>query len=183
VCQDWGGLLGLRLVAEAPERFRGLVAANTGLPDGSLRMPPIWWRFREVVETVEVLDVGQLVAAGVQRGLSDAERAAYDAPFPSEAHKAGARAMPGLVPQDPADPGAGDNVAAWKVLRTLDLPVVTAFSDGDPITRGGEALLQAGMPGAAGQPHVTLPGGHFLQEDCPGELAAITIDLVRRTAG
>jgi haloalkane dehalogenase len=101
LCQDWGGLLGLRLLAEDPDRFRAVVAANTGLPDGTVQMPEVWWHFREVVETVDVLQIGQLVQAGVRRTLSTTELAAYDAPFPTEDHKAGPRSMPGLIPQSP----------------------------------------------------------------------------------
>ena len=119
VGQDWGGLIGLRLVAEHPDRFAGVVAANTGLPTGDFDMPELWWMFRNAVETAEVLDIGRLVAAGCVSGLDDATRAAYDAPFPDEASKAGPRVMPTLVPTRPDDPAAEANRAAWAVLSPV----------------------------------------------------------------
>src|SRR5664279_431741 len=91
VGQDWGGLIGLRLVAENPDRFARVVAANTGLPTGDYRMPDIWWTFREAVERAESLDVGRFVESGCVRGLAAEDRAAYDAPFPVEESKAGPR--------------------------------------------------------------------------------------------
>jgi len=181
LCQDWGGLLGLPLVAEDPGRFAGVVAANTGLPDGSLRMPPEWQAFRDFVEGSEDLPVGWLVSRAVALPMDPRVQAAYDAPFPSPEFKAGPRAMPGLIPQSPDMPQAAENVAAWDSLRRYTAPFVTAFSDGDPITRGADGLFQARVPGAAGQPHVILAGGgHFLQEDVPGPLADVVADLVDR---
>jgi len=104
VGQDWGGLIGLRLVAEQPGRFARVVAANTGLPMGDVDMPEIWWLFHDAVAKAPVLDIGRLVAAGCVRGLGDAARAAYDAPFPTEESKVGPRVMPTLVPVRPDDP-------------------------------------------------------------------------------
>src|SRR4051794_4164220 len=142
VGQDWGGLIGLRLVAEHPDRFAAVVAANTGLPTGDFDMPEIWWMFREAVEKADVLDIGRLVAARCGRGMDDDVRAAYDAPFPTEASKAAARAMPGLVPTRPDDPATPANRAAWAFLGSWDRPFLTAFSDSDPITGGMDAILQ-----------------------------------------
>ena len=105
VGQDWGGLIGLRLVAEHLDRFTGVVAANTGLPTGDLPMPDIWWQFRRAVEKAEHLDVGRLVAAGCVQPMSDEVRAAYDAPYPDESFKAGPRVMPTLVPHVTGRPG------------------------------------------------------------------------------
>ena len=124
VGQDWGGLIGLRLVAEHPDRFIRVVAANTGLPTGDHDMPEVWWRFRRAVEKAQVLDIGRLVAAGCVRPMTTEVRAAYDAPFPEERAKAGARAMPSLVPTRPDDPASQANRAAWKVLSASDLPVL-----------------------------------------------------------
>lgn len=172
VGQDWGGLIGLRLVAEHPGRFRAHVAANTGLPTGDRDMPPVWWQFRRAVETAEVLDIGRLVRSGCRTALPAAVAAAYDAPFPDETYKAGPRAMPTIVPTRPDDPAAPANRAAWAVLRELDLPLLAAFSDGDPITAPMLPLL-LDLPGAAGRDHPTITGaGHFLQEDAGPELAA-----------
>jgi haloalkane dehalogenase len=180
VGQDWGGLLGLRLVAEHPDRFAAVVAANTGLPTGDTDMPEVWWRFRRAVERAEVLDVGRLVQSGCRTRLDPDVRAAYDAPFPHESHKAGPRAMPRLVPTRPDDPATTANRAAWEALTRCDLPFLCAFSDGDPITAAMEPLLRERVPGAAGREHPTITGaGHFLQEDAGEELAAAITDFVR----
>jgi haloalkane dehalogenase len=171
VGQDWGGLLGLRLVAEHPDRFARVVAANTGLPTGDVDMPEIWWLFHDAVAKAPVLDVGRLVAAGCVRGLADDVRAAYDAPFPTEDSKAGPRAMPELVPVRPDDPATGANRAAWGALGEWRKPFLTAFSDSDPITGGMEGILQQHVPGALGLDHPTIANaGHFLQEDAGEEL-------------
>lgn len=181
VCQDWGGLLGLRLVAEHPERFAAVVAANTGLPDGTVRMPPEWLRFRDFVLRTEDLPTGLLVAGAVVTPLAEEVRAAYDAPFPDASYKAGPRVMPSLIPLSPDMPGAAANVAAWESLAQFQRPFVCAFSDSDPITRGADRLFRERVPGAAGQPHVTLAGaGHFLQEDVPAELAEVVRAVVAR---
>lgn len=179
VAQDWGGLIGLRLVAEHPDRFAKVVAANTGLPTGDFDMPEIWWQFRAAVESAPTLDIGRLVEAGCVRGLTDADRAAYDAPFPTEASKAGARAMPTLVPTRPDDPATPANRAAWDVLTAWDKPFLTAFSDSDPITGAMAPILRQLVPGAAGLEHPTLAhAGHFLQEDAGSELGAIVARFI-----
>ena len=184
VGQDWGGLIGLRLVAEHPDRFAAVVAANTGLPTGDFDMPQIWWMFREAVEKADVLDIGRLVAAGCVRGMSDDVRAAYDAPFPTEASKAGPRAMPGLVPTQPDDPAAPANRAAWAFLGSWDRPFLTAFSDSDPITGGMDAILQRHVPGAHGLAHPTIENaGHFLQEDAGDELGSVVADFIAPPPG
>lgn len=178
-CQDWGGLIGLRVVAAHPDRFAALVVANTGLPTGAQQMSEAFLAWQRYSQTVEDFPVGAMLQGASQRELADAEVAAYDAPFPDDAHKAGPRAMPALVPTSPEDPAAAANAAAWEVLRTFDRPVVTAFSDGDPITAGGERPFQTLVPGAVGQPHRTPSGGHFLQEDAGEELAALITQVAR----
>jgi haloalkane dehalogenase len=181
VGQDWGGLLGLRLVAEHPRRFAAVVAANTGLPTGDHDMPEVWWRFRRAVETAATLEIGRLVQAGCRSELPPAVRAAYDAPFPTEAYKAGPRAMPTIVPTRPDDPATEANRAAWAALSRSDVPFLCAFSDGDPITAAMGPVLQQAMPGAAGRRHPTISGaGHFLQEDAGPALAAEVVGFVRR---
>jgi haloalkane dehalogenase len=180
--QDWGGLVGLRLVAENPDRFARVVAANTGLPDGRHEMPKIWWAFREAVEKAERLDVGRFVASGCRTPLAPELQAAYDAPFPDEASKAGARAFPLLVPTSPEDPAAVANQQAWSVLTELDLPFLCAFSDSDPITGPMAAVLAATMRGAAGRDHPTIrDAGHFLQEDAGEELGHVVAAFVQGT--
>jgi haloalkane dehalogenase len=174
--QDWGGLIGLRLVAAYPERFARVVVANTGLPTGE-GFSEAFNRWLEFSQTTPVLPISDIVSMGCVRALSAAEKAAYDAPFPDESYKAGARRFPALVPITPQHASVAENKAAWKVLESFTHPFLTAFSDSDPITRGGERLFQQRVPGAEGQPHVTIQSaGHFLQEDKPDEIA----DLLHR---
>lgn len=178
VGQDWGGLIGLRLAAEHPDRFARVVAANTGLPTGDVDMPEVWWRFHDAVAKAEVLDVGRLVASGCARGLADDVRAAYDAPYPTEASKAGPRAMPELVPVRPDGPATEANRAAWAALGEWDKPFLVAFGDSDPITGAMAPILERHVPGADG---ITVidNAGHFLQEDAGAELG----ELVREFMG
>lgn len=183
VGQDWGGLIGLRLVAEHPDRFDRVVAANTFLPTGD-RDPGsaflAWQRFSQ--ETPE-FPVGRIVQAGCVTDLPDEVVAAYDAPFPDEAYKAGARQFPVLVPTRPDDPAAAPNRRAWEVLARWEKPFLCAFSDADPITRGADAVFRKLVPGTAGQPHVAIEGaGHFLQEDKGEELARVVVAFIEATA-
>jgi haloalkane dehalogenase len=178
-CQDWGGLIGLRLVARFPERFARVVAANTGLPVGG-RKPPLafklWVAFSQLVPR---FPVGWLVSKGTVRGLTAPEQAAYDAPFPDERYKAGVRQFPLLVPVTDKHASVAESKTAWQVLSQFDKPFLTAFGDSDPITRGGERILQERIPGARGQPHTTIAqAGHFLQEDQPLKL----VELIDRQA-
>ncbi len=179
VCQDWGGLIGLRLVAEMPERFKAIVAANTGLPTGDRPMPDIWEQFRKAVETAPDLSVSRLVSSGCVHGLSDAALAAYDAPFPDDSYKAGVRSFPNLVPRTPDDPARAANLQAWQALSQFTKPVLTAFSDSDPITKGGDKVFQKLIPGTQGQAHTTIQlAGHFLQEDKGEEFAKVVVDFL-----
>ncbi|PWR21814.1 haloalkane dehalogenase [Zavarzinia compransoris] len=177
-CQDWGGLIGLRLVAAFPERFAGLIVANTALPVGS-GLSEGFKAWLDFSQGVPQLPVGAILNGGTGQALSPQEIAAYDAPFPDETYKAGARQFPVLVPITPEHASVAENKAAWAVLERFERPVITAFSDGDPVTRGGEAVFQARIPGARGQPHVTLEGGHFLQEDCPDAIVAVIDGMIR----
>jgi haloalkane dehalogenase len=178
-CQDWGGLIGLRLVAEHTDRFARVVASNTFLPTGDQKMPDAFFAWQTFSQTVPELAVGRIVAGGCARPVAPEVVAGYDAPYPDERYKAGARQFPMLVPARPDDPAAPANRAAWDRLRAFDRPFLTAFGDSDPITRGADALLQAAIPGAKGQPHVTVArAGHFSQEDAGPELAAIVARFV-----
>jgi haloalkane dehalogenase len=182
VCQDWGGLIGLRLVAEHPERFARVVAANTFLPTGDTDPGPAFLAWRTFSQEVPEFPVGRIVSGGCATPLPPEVVAAYDAPFPEERFKSGARQFPLLVPARPDDPASGPNREAWKVLERWERPFLTAFSDSDPITAGGDRVLQARIPGAQGQPHTTIAGGgHFLQEDRGAELAGVVIDFIART--
>jgi len=180
VGQDWGGLIGLRLVAEHPDRFARVVAANTGLPTGDQPMPEVWLRFREVVRTAPALSVSRLVQSGCQTRLAPEVLAAYEAPFPDPSFAAAVRAMPNLVPASPDDPAAEANRAAWRQLSGWDKPFLVAFSDGDPITGGMAPILKRAIPGAAGIEHPVISGaGHFLQEDAGERLGAVIAGFVR----
>ncbi|MFA6124328.1 MAG: haloalkane dehalogenase [Sphingomonas sp.] len=180
-CQDWGGLIGLRLAAAFPDRFARLVIANTGLPigTGSSAGFDAWLTFSQ---NVPLFPVGAIVNGGTVRELSADEIAAYDAPFPDESYKEGARQFPTLVPITPDHASVAENRAAWAVLERFDKPVLTAFSDKDAVTAGGEKIFIERVPGARGQPHTIIPGaGHFLQEDAPEQLSALIDGFIRRT--
>ncbi len=180
VGQDWGGLIGLRLVAEHQDRFARVVAANTGLPTGDQPMPDVWLRFREVVRTAPRLSVSRLVQAGCQTTLSADVLAAYEAPFPDPSYAAAVRAMPDLVPADPDNPASAANRAAWRELTRWHKPFLVAFSDRDPITAAMAPVLKRTIPGAAGLEHPVLEGaGHFLQEDAGERLGHIVAAFVR----
>lgn len=182
VCQDWGGLIGLRLVGEHPERFARVVAANTFLPTGD--QPPgeaflAWQRYSQ--ETPQ-FNVGQIVNGGCLTDLSAEVIAAYDAPFPDDTYTAGTRQFPLLVPTSPDDPATPANRAAWEALRRFDRPFLCAFSDSDPITRGANAVLASHIRGAAKHTPVTITGaGHFLQEDKGEQLAQVIAQFVGAT--
>ncbi len=182
VAQDWGGLIGLRLVAEHPNRFARVVTANTSLPTGAGKPSAAFLSWLQFSQEVETFPTGTIINAGCATDLSPEVMAAYDAPFPDEAFTEGARQFPILVPITPDDPAAAANRAAWDVLARWTKPFLTAFSDGDPITAGSERVLQERIPGAGGRPHVTVAGGgHFLQEDKGPELAQAVIDFVAST--
>jgi haloalkane dehalogenase len=170
--QDWGGLIGLRLLAAQPDRFSRLVVANTGMPTGDQRMPEAFMAWREFVRNTPDFDCGRIVQGATIRTLTDAEVAAYDAPFPDDSYRAGPRVMPSLVPISPDDPSSEPNRRAWRTLFGWERPTLTLFSDSDPITAGGERVFQSRIPGAQGQPHRTIESaGHFLQEDAADLLA------------
>ena len=181
-CQDWGGLIGLRLAAEHADRFDRIVAANTGLPTGDRPVTEAFLAWQRFSQETPDFPVGKLVIGGCVTDLAPEIVAAYDAPFPEERYKSGARQFPTLVPTRPDDPSAVPNRRAWEVLRRWDKPFLTAFSDSDPITRGGERVFQKHVPGAKGRPHVTIAGaGHFLQEDQGPELARVVAEFIART--
>ncbi|WP_050928334.1 haloalkane dehalogenase [Aestuariivita boseongensis] len=182
VCQDWGGLIGLRLVAAMPERFDRVVTANTALPTGDQPMGEAFESWRAFSQEVPVFPAGKIVYGGTTKKIDEAEIAAYDAPFPDESYKAGARQFPTLVPSRPDDPASQPNREAWEVLRTFDKPWLTAFGADDKVMAGVDKVFQKLIPGAAGQPHTILPdAGHFLQEDVGPELAALVNQFIEAT--
>ncbi|QZD88223.1 haloalkane dehalogenase [Qipengyuania psychrotolerans] len=179
-CQDWGGLLGLRMVAHDPEQFVCVVASNTFLPAGGTPSKA-FLAWREYARTTDDFRIGPLLQRSTVTELTEAEVAAYDAPFPKEAFKAAARAFPALVPVEDGMPGVEDNKAAWPSLAAYDKPFLTLFGEDDPITRGSEKFLIDRIAGAEGLSHRTLPGcGHFCQEDRPQELAKGIIEMARK---
>ncbi len=181
VCQDWGGLIGLRLLANHPDRFARVVAANTGLPTGDHPISEAFLSWRKFSMEVPEFDIGAIITMGCQKTPSAEANAAYNAPFPDETYKEGARIFPSLVPAEPDDPASHANRKAWEVLSQFGRPFLTAFSDGDPITKGGERIFQKQIPGAQGQPHTTIKGaGHFLQEDCGEDFALVVVDFMNR---
>jgi len=184
VCQDWGGLLGLRLVGEHPDRFARVVAANTFLPTGDGTPSEAFLAWRAFSQKVPVFPTGQILQGATLTELPSAVVAAYDAPFPDESYKSGARQFPLLVPIAPDDPAGPANRAAWQALERFEKPFLTAFSDGDAVTRGADVPLQQRIPGARGQQHVTLAGGgHFLQEDCGEAFARAVVGFIAAAQG
>jgi haloalkane dehalogenase len=181
LCQDWGGLIGLRLAAEQEERFSRIVASNTFLPTGDIPPGNAFLRWQRASQQMPVFQAGEIVKRGCVSALASDVVSAYDAPFPDERYQAGARQFPLLVPTSPDDPAAEPNRRAWDVLKRWEKPFLTAFSDSDPITRGADRFLQAAIPGAAGQPHTTIEqAGHFLQEEKGEALAQVIIAFMTR---
>ena len=183
VCQDWGGLIGLRLVAAMPERFARVVAANTFLNTGDRPPSDAFMAWRKYSQETPVFNVGAIMQGGCKiKPLDDNVRAAYDAPFPDDSYKAGARVFPTLVPISPDDPSAQANIKAWQSLRKFDKPFLTAFSDSDPVTTGGDKYFQREIPGCAGQPHTTIKdAAHFLQEDAAEKFADVINQFIETT--
>lgn len=180
VCQDWGGLIGLRLVAEHSELFARVLAANTMLPTGDHPPSEAFLNWQKYSQTVETFPIADIIQKGCLKPLSPAILHAYDAPFPEESYKAGARQFPVLVPITPNDLASTANRHAWKALKKFNKPFITAFSDQDPITAGAERILQKLIPGCVGQSHTTIENsGHFLQEDQPEALCKVLLDFIQ----
>ena len=180
--QDWGGLVGLRLVASAPERFARIVVSNTGLPTGEQPLSPAFMAWQKYSQESPTFPIGGIVSGGCADKLSKSAIDAYDAPFPDDTYKAGARIFPSLVPTSKDDPAHLDNVRAWEVLRKFERPLLCCFGDADPVTKGGDATFIRNVPGAAGQPHTTIAGGgHFIQEDKGEELAEVMVRFIAST--
>ena len=167
-CQDWGGLIGLRLAAKYGDRFEKIVAANTGLPTGKAPLSEGFAVFREFLQIKPDLHVAGQVRNGTTKGIDDNALAAYNDQFHDDDHKQGVRQFPNLVPGTPRTPSAEPNKEAWKILREWKKPFLCAFSDKDPIFSGVENSFYKLIPGCKDMPHVTIQNaGHFLQEDQP----------------
>lgn len=172
--QDWGSLIGLRLVAAEPDRFDRVAIGNGGMPDGTRALTDAFMAWQKFSKESPSFTASSIINGGTTTELTAAVLAAYDAPFPDDAHKVASRIIPSLVPTGSDDPAAADNQAAWEVLECFTRPFLLTFSDGDPITSGGDRVFLRRVPGTQGQAHTTVEGaGHFLQEDKGPELAAI----------
>jgi len=177
--QDWGGLVGLRVLAIDPDRYARVAIGNTGLPTGHGPASDAFMAWQKFSQETPVFDIGFLISSATTTDLSPEVIAGYDAPFPDDTYKAGARIFPTLVPTSPDDPASADNLAAWEVLEQFEKPFLLCFSDSDPVTKGGDAPFLAKVPGTQGQSHVTIEGGgHFFQEDRGPELAKLLNDFI-----
>lgn len=177
-CQDWGGLIGLRLVAAFPDRFARLVISNSYLPVGE-SIGEGFDAWRAYSQAAPEFMAGRIVNGGCLRELNTEEIAAYDAPFPDESYQAGARQFPMLVPISSEHDSVAQNKAAWKVLEAFEKPVLTCFGDSDNVLGHLDIEFQRRIPGAIGRPHRTLRASHFSQEDCAEELIALIDDFTR----
>ena len=178
-CQDWGGLIGLRIVSEQGYRFNRIIASNTSLPTGDFKVPKAFFNWQKFSQDTPVFNASKIVKSSCVNKISNEVQKAYDAPFPDETYKAGARRFPMLVPTSPNDPSSQPNREAWEKLKNWHKPFLTAFSDSDPITKGGDILFQKLIPGCKGISHKTIVGaGHFLQEDKGPELAQLIVDFI-----
>ncbi|MGO2018182.1 haloalkane dehalogenase [Psychrobacter sp.] len=181
-CQDWGGLIGLRLVAENPDKFTRVAAGNTMLPTGDHDPGESFRKWQQFSQDTPTFHVGSIINSGTTTELSQAVIAAYNAPFPDESYKEGARQFPILVPTTPDDPASENNRAAWGQLTKWTKPFITLFSDSDPVTGGGDQIMQKLIPGTQGQAHTIIAnGGHFLQEDQGEKLAELLIAFINDT--
>jgi len=181
VCQDWGALTGLRLAAENEDRFARIVVGNGMLPTGDHAVPKAFQIWKSFALYSPWFPIDRIVDTGCFKKLDSEERRAYRAPFPSPKYKAGARAFPKLVPVTPNDPATPANRKAWEVFEKWEKPFLTSFSNGDPIMRGGDKYMQKRIPGTKGQKHITLKGGHFLQEDSGPEFAEVVNQFILDT--
>lgn len=181
-CQDWGGLIGLRLVAEHQDRFARVAAGNTVLPVGGEPFPEAFFQWRKFAQETPEFPTGMIIDGATNLPLTPEIVAAYDAPYPDESYKAGARTFPVLVPVETDNPACAANRAAWKVLERFDRPFLTAFSDSDPMTASAIPLFRERVPGAKTVAHTTIKNaGHFLQEDQGEALGKVLVAFIATT--
>ena len=184
VCQDWGGLIGLRVATDLDERFARLVIMNTGLPTGDEPLPEAFIRWREFAASTPDLPIALIMRRTLVQGdqVEQAVIDAYEAPFPDASYKAGAAIFPMLVPARPDDPGAAELRRTREILSRWTKPVQVLFSDGDPITRGADRWFRKLIPGSREQPELVIAGAsHFLQEDRGPEVAEQILAFIDRT--
>lgn len=181
-CQDWGGLIGLRIITEMSDKFDMVVASNTTLPTGMIPMPESFLQWREYSQYSPGFNIGKVIDMGTVEDLSEEVYKAYNAPFPDEEYKAGARIFPTLVPIEQEDPESIKNRSAWEKLKSWDKPFLTIFGSKDTIMMGAEKAFQKLVPGARNQDHKILQAGHFIQEEKGEELAELMIEFYERNA-
>ncbi|MHA1474460.1 MAG: haloalkane dehalogenase [Promethearchaeota archaeon] len=184
-CQDWGSLIGLRVAAQNQDKFSRIILANGGLPAPTpkTKMPKAFKKWLAFSKYSPILPIGKIIQLGTYKTLPKRVIKGYKAPFPSNKYKAGARIFPSLVPMTPDDPETAPNQKAWEIFSKWNIPFLTAFSNKDPITRGGAAIFQKLIPGAQGLNHLTIKNaGHFLQEEKGEEIAKIILDFMSHTS-
>jgi haloalkane dehalogenase len=173
VCQDWGGLLGLQIAGQLPERFARLVIMNTFLPTGDLPASDGFKAWRAFAESTPDLPVGTIFAQTIvdETRKTPAILAGYEAPFPDASYKAGAQMFPLLVPIAPDDPGAAENRAAWKTLERWQKPCLLLWGPNDPVLGVAAGHVMAQRIPSAQEPEIIAGAGHFLQEDRGEQIA------------
>ena len=181
-CQDWGGLIGLRILTEMDDRFDMVVASNTTLPTGKIPMPESFMKWRDYSQHSPGFNIGKVIDMGTVQPLSEKVYQAYNAPFPSEDYKAGARIFPTLVPIEESDPESINNRKAWEKLKSWNKPFLTIFGDEDNIMLGAEKVFQKVVPGAKEQDHKILHAGHFIQEEKGEELANLIVEFYQNNS-
>ena len=177
---DWGAIIGMVLAAKYPEHFAGIITCNGLLPVSDQKIPALFNKWRKFAKYSPVLPVGEIVNFGCERKLTKAEKAGYNFPFSKQKDKMPVRVLPSLIPLQKGDAGYKIIEESWQALEKWEKPFLTVFSNNDPITKGGEKIIQSRIPGTTGQPHKILEGKHFLQEDAPDELGEIINNFVRR---
>ncbi len=176
---DWGAILGMILAARNPELFSGMILCNGYLPVPGQQIHYQMLLWKGFTRFSPFLPIGYLVNAGCTRRLTREERAGYDFPFRGNRDKTAIRILPQQIAFRRVERENPLFSWSWNQLSHFEKPVLTVFSSHDPITRGGDRIIQARIPGAKNQRHRILDGGHFIQEDAPGELAAVICDFVK----
>jgi len=181
VCQDWGGLLGLPIAMEMPDRFARIVIMNTGLPVSGKPLTSGFMAWRAFAEKAQDMDIGRVIDGATVSKLTPEVMAAYNAPFPDLSYKGGALQFPLLVPISEDAEALPHMRKAADALKQWTKPALILFSDKDPVTAGGDKYFRALIPSAKNEPEITIEGaGHFLQEDKGEEIAEHIAAFIQR---